>query len=33
MAEYLGMSGRGYQAYETCQNEPNMKTLIALADF
>lgn len=33
MAEYLQMSVRGYQAYETGQNEPNIRTLIALADY
>lgn len=33
MAEYLGMSFRGYQGYETNQSDPKLKTLIALADY
>ncbi len=33
LAEYLGISIRGYQFYESEDNEPNEKTLIALADF
>ncbi len=33
LAEYLGISIRGYQFYESEDNEPNVKTLIALADF
>ena len=33
LAEYLEISIRGYQFYESEVNEPNIKTLIALADF
>ena len=33
IAEYLGISIRGYQFYESEHNEPNIKALIALADF
>jgi transcriptional regulator with XRE-family HTH domain len=33
MAEYLGLSPRGYQDYETNQNDPKLKTLIAIADY
>ena len=33
LAEYLGISIRGYQFYESGDNEPNIKTLTALADF
>ena len=33
LAEYLGISIRGYQFYESEDNEPNIKTLLALADF
>ena len=33
LAEYLGISVRGYQFYESEDNEPNIKTLTALADF
>ena len=33
LAEYLGISIRGYQFYESEDNEPNIKRLIALADF
>ena len=33
LAEVLGMSVRGYQFYESETAEPNIKTLIALADF
>ena len=33
LAEYLGISIRGYQFYESEDNEPNIKTLTALADF
>ena len=33
LAEYLGISIRGYQFYESEDNEPNIKMLIALADF
>ena len=33
LAEYLGISTRGYQFYESEDNEPNIKTLLALADF
>lgn len=33
LAEYLGISIRGYQFYESESNEPNIATLIALADF
>ena len=33
LAEYLEISVRGYQFYESEVNEPNIKTLIALADF
>ena len=33
MAEYLGLSFRGYQDYETGKSEPKLKTLIAIADY
>lgn len=33
IAEYLGLSPRGYQDYETNQNDPKLKTLIAIADY
>lgn len=33
LCEYLGISIRGYQFYESENNEPNIKVLIALADF
>lgn len=33
IAEYLGLSFRGYQDYETDQSEPKLKTLIAIADY
>ena len=33
LAEYLEISVRGFQFYESEVNEPNIKTLIALADF
>lgn len=33
LAEYLDISVRGYQFYESEDNEPNIKMLIALADF
>jgi len=33
LAEYLGISIRTYQFYESGHNEPNVKSLIALADF
>ena len=33
LADYLGISIRGYQFYESESNEPNIKTLTALADF
>lgn len=33
MAEYLGLSFRGYQGYETNQSDPKLKTLIAIADY
>lgn len=33
MAEYLGISVRGYQCYEAGQNYPDVKGLIALADY
>lgn len=33
MAEYLGLSFRGYQGYETNQTEPKLATLIAIADY
>lgn len=33
LATYLGISVRGYQFYESEDNEPNIKMLIALADF
>lgn len=33
LAEHLGISVRGYQFYESEDNEPNIKMLIALADF
>lgn len=33
IAEYLGLSFRGYQDYETNQSEPKIATLIAIADY
>ena len=33
VAEHLGMKTRSYQAYEGGTREPNIDTLIALADF
>lgn len=33
LAELLDMGIRGYQFYESETNEPNIKTLILLADF
>ncbi len=33
LAEYLGITVRGYQFYESEVNEPNISALIALADF
>ena len=33
LAEYLGISIRGYQFYESEDYEPNIKMLTALADF
>lgn len=33
LADYLGISVRGYQFYESESNEPNIATLIALANF
>ncbi len=33
LAAYLGISVRGYQFYESEVNEPNIKMLVALADF
>ena len=33
MADYLGISLRGYQCYEAGQNYPDVKGLIKLADF
>ena len=33
VAELLGLSLRTYQFYESGDNEPNIKTLTALADF
>ncbi len=33
LADYLGISIRGYQFYESESNEPNIATLIKLADF
>lgn len=33
LAEYLGISIRGYQFYESEDNEPNIKMLMALADY
>ena len=32
-AEYLGLNIRTYQYYEGGQNEPNISTLVKLADF
>ncbi len=32
-AEYLGIQVRSYQAYESGDREPNIDSLIALADF
>ena len=33
LADLLGISIRGYQFYESENNEPNIKVLTALADF
>ena len=33
MTEYLGITVRGYQCYEAGQNYPDVKGLIALADY
>ena len=33
MAEYLGLSFRGYQGYETNKTEPKLATLIAIANY
>ena len=33
MAEYLGITVRGYQCYEAGQTYPDVKGLIALADY
>lgn len=33
MAEYLGLSYRGYQCYEADESEPKLTTLIAIADY
>lgn len=33
LADLIGIKIRGYQFYESETNEPNIKTLIALADF
>lgn len=33
MAEHLGITVRGYQCYEAGQNYPDVKGLIALADY
>ena len=33
LCEYLEISIRGYQFYESEDNEPNIKILLALADF
>lgn len=33
MAEYLGISLRGYQCYEAGQNYPDVSGLIKLADY
>ena len=33
VAEYLGISLRGYQSYESGECEPNIANLIALADY
>ena len=33
LAEYLGISIRGYQFHESDDNEPNIISLTALADF
>ena len=33
LADFLGISIRGYQFYESEDNEPNIRMLIALADF
>ena len=33
LADYLGISIRGYQFYESEHNEPNIKILVALADY
>lgn len=33
IAEFLGVTTRAYQFYESGRSEPNMKTLIAIADY
>lgn len=33
MAQYLGMSERGYRFYENGQREPNLSTLVLIADY
>ena len=33
LAKYLDISVRGYQFYESENNEPNIATLVTLADF
>lgn len=33
MAEFLGLSLRGYQCYEADESEPKLATLIAIADY
>lgn len=33
MAHYLGMTERGYRYYESGQREPNLSTLIVIADY
>lgn len=33
IAEYVGITVRAYQFYESGRSEPNIKTLIALADY
>lgn len=33
MALYLGMTERGYRYYENGQREPNLSTLVVIADY
>lgn len=33
MAQHLGMTERGYRYYENGQREPNLSTLVVIADY